>query len=252
MTRSLAPQAGFTLSELLIAAAITLALMASIFGLTNAAQGAFQAQPELSDMQQRLRIGVDALAKDLLMAGAGAHMGASTRPLDVAPVMPYRIGDRDADPPNGVFYRDDTITVLYVPWGSTAMTSHTYYLKSDIATHTFQLMQYDGAQSDLPLVDHVVKLEFEYFGAEPTRFEPFTLQDGPWYPDDSDENRFDADLLRIRRVRVMLRVQAALASMRGPAGILFVHGGTSTSAERYVPDREIRFDISPRNMNLDQ
>jgi len=42
----------------------------------------------------------------------------------------------------------------------------------------------------------------------------------------------------------------AMASLRGPAGILFAHGGTATSAHRYVPDQEIRFDITPRNLNL--
>jgi hypothetical protein len=39
-------------------------------------------------------------------------------------------------------------------------------------------------------------------------------------------------------------------ALRGPAGILFKHGGTSTTSERYVPDQEFRFDITPRNMNL--
>jgi hypothetical protein len=48
---------------------------------------------------------------------------------------------------------------------------------------------------------------------------------------------------------VTMRVQVALASLRGQ-GELFVRGGTSTSAERYVPDQEIRFDVSPRNLNL--
>ena len=229
---------GFTIAELLVATAIVLGLVGTLFGLTNPAQGIFDAQPELSDMQQRLRVGVDALAKDLLMAGV--------------PVMPYRVGQRDSDPDIGVFYRDDTISLVSAPWEDAAITSDTYYLRSDIATNTFQLRHYDGVASDLPVVDHVVKLEFEYFGADRMRLDPTTFQDGPWQPDETDANRFDADLLRIRRVRVTLRVQAARAALRGPAGMLFVHGGTSTSMERYLPDREIRFDISPRNLNLGQ
>jgi hypothetical protein len=76
------------------------------------------------------------------------------------------------------------------------------------------------------------------------------LTDGPWCPDAARADRFDADLLRIRKVRVDLRVQAALSALRGPAGILFTRGGTSTSSTRYLPDQEIRFDISPRNLNL--
>ena len=211
--------------------------MAAVFGLTSPAQGIFGAQPERSDMHQRLRVGVDVLAKDLLMAGA--------------PVMPYRVGRRNPDPALGIFYRRDTISLVSVPWEGAAIRSHTYYLRSDIEGGVFQLRHYDGAATDRPVVDHVVKLEFEYFGADQMRLDPMVLQDGPWYPDDTDANRFDADLLRIRRVRVTLRVQAALAALRGPAGVLFVHGGTAASRERYLPDREIRFDISPRNLNLE-
>ena len=231
-------EAGFTISELLVAAAITMGLMATVFGVMNPVQGMFDAQPELSDMQQRLRIGVDALAKDLLMARV--------------PVLPYRAGQRNSDPDSGIFYRHDTITLVSVPWEDAAVTSHTYYLKSEPATGTFQLMHYDGAETDLPVVDHVVKLEFEYFGADHAGLAPPTFEDGPWYPDDTDPHRFDADVLNIRRVRVTLRVQAARAALRGPAGILFVHGGTAASRERYLADREIRFDVSPRNLNLER
>jgi hypothetical protein len=46
-----------------------------------------------------------------------------------------------------------------------------------------------------------------------------------------------------------LRVQAS-ASFRGPASTLFMRGGAATSPTRMVPDQEIRFDVSPRNMNL--
>ena len=40
--------------------------------------------------------------------------------------------------------------------------SHTYYLKTDVATKTYQLMHYDGADGDVPVVDNVVGLEFDY------------------------------------------------------------------------------------------
>jgi hypothetical protein len=38
--------------------------------------------------------------------------------------------------------------------------------------------------------------------------------------------------------------------MRGPAGTLFHRAGTSGAGQHYVPDQEISFDITPRNMNL--
>jgi len=235
---------GFTVSELLVATAITLTVTAALLDLVQRGRGSFQAQPERADMHQRLRVAVDALTRDLRMAGAGLQ------PFAVAPVMPYRVGVRDSDIDLGVFYRADAISVLYVPWGESTVTSHTYHLKNDVATGTFQLMHYDGAATDLPVVDHVVKLQFEYLGDGAARLDPAILQDGPWVSDDPDAVTFDADLLQIRRVRVLLRVQAGLESMRGPAGVLFARGGTSTSVERYLPDLELQFDIAVRNMGL--
>jgi hypothetical protein len=48
---------------------------------------------------------------------------------------------------------------------------------------------------------------------------------------------------------VTLRVQAALASMRGPASLLFMNGGTATGTH-IIPDQEVTYDVTPRNMNL--
>ena len=391
-------EGGFTLVELLVATGIMLAITGAVFQLLNPAQGTFKAQPEVADLQQRMRVGVDTLYKDLVMAGAGSYLGASSGALSnfFAPVMPYRIGDQLSDPKAGVFYRPDTISMIYVPptpsqttirdpmpqnsvqlkvqaqdycpggqqndlcdfeegmrviifdttgaydpititsvqdsalhlgydgdlskaYGRdakiTQVRTATYYLKTDLATKTYQLRHYDGYQTDLPVVDHVVALEFEYYGdPQPPRLIPgkaltdtigpwttygpkppllgqnnasdtwpvgenctFTvadgqhvprlgalaaagvgqvrltqdiLTDGPWCPDAAGQERYDADLLRVRRVRVKLRVQVAEESLRGPAGALFVRGGTSIGGDRYVPDQEIRFDVTPRNLNL--
>jgi hypothetical protein len=93
-------------------------------------------------------------------------------------------------------------------------------------------MRYDGTESDLPLADHVTRLEFAYFAADATPLTPEQFSDGPWFPGDEDRNRFDLDVLRIRRVRVTLRVHASPGALR-----------------RLLPDREITFDVSPRNLN---
>jgi len=204
----------------------------------------------------------------------------------------------------------NTMTTTY-PAGSKVVEveSHTYYLKTDVAARSGQLMHYDGStNADVPIVDNVVGLRFEYdgdpkpptmtrplddlsspqttYGAPPrTVSPPFAtgenclfvndgsptpaprlpalgnglrfmvplsaaqLTDGPWCPDDANPNRWDADLLRIRRIGVTLRVQAAVAALRGPAGALFVNPGTSSGGSRFVPDLEIHFQVSPRNMN---
>jgi hypothetical protein len=76
------------------------------------------------------------------------------------------------------------------------------------------------------------------------------LTDGPFCPDNANANRWDADLLRIRKIGVTLRVQTAVAALRGPAGVLFTRGGTSRGGTKWVPDQELHFDISPRNLNL--
>jgi Prokaryotic N-terminal methylation motif len=399
MSRNRRRDAGFTIIEMLVATIVMMAVTGAVFSLLNPAQGINQAQPEVSDLQQRMRVGVDTLTKDLIMSGAGVYMGSSAGALYnyFAPIMPYRDGDLNPDPPN-LFYRSDTISLMYVPpsaaqtgviqnlgngnsqelvvkpqlncgldkhdqlcgftdgtraliydvdgsWDTMTLTNiqdealhlqhngklssaydsgsativevatHTYYLKTDLDTNTYQLMHYDGAQTDLPVVDNVVKLNFAYFGdPQPPMLipgkslcdanvkGPFTtygprppciglapkgtypsgencaftvanglqvprlpalaattgeveltpamLTDGPWCPDPTFDNRYDADLLRIRRVVVTLRVQAAIAALRGPAGVLFMRGGTSTSSERYVPDQEIKFSVTPRNMTL--
>jgi hypothetical protein len=207
-----------TTGELLIASAITVTLMGAVLGVMGPLQRLFDTQPEYADVHQRMRAGVDALMKDLLAAGP--------------PVMPYRAGVRRHDPAVGVFYRADTITLVPVPWDDPDGRSHTYYLKNDAATGIAQLMRYDGHESDLPIADHIVGLAFDYFGVDGMPLAPAALEDGPWFPDDRDRNRFDTDLLKIRRIRVTMRAQPAPAALR-----------------RLLPEREIRFDVAPRNLN---
>ena len=384
---------GFTIVEMVVSVAIMMAVTGGIFALLNPAQGAFQAQPEVSDMQQRLRVGADAMYNDLLMAGAGPYAGSAVGPLGsyFATVLPFRRGDQSPDPPGA--YETDRISLLYVPSGSSQMTTlamadigadirvdaqpgcsdidplcgfkagmmaiifddtgrydtfritglmdspaavqhdgqplsnaygagsriaqivaATYWLKIDALTKTYQLMRYDGFQTDVPVADNVVGLSFEYYGdprppvlrkppTDPkgpwTSYGPkppplgvndpadswgeganciFTVEesqqvtrpelaelgsvtdplvkldssrltDGPWCPDGVFPARVDADLLRVRKIRVTLRVQVGLEAFRG-TGELFARPGTSRGGERYVPDQEIKFDVTPRNLNL--
>ena len=82
------------------------------------------------------------------------------------------------------------------------------------------------------------------------------LTDGPWCPDAANANRYDADLLRIRKIRVTIRLQTGNGTLRGFGSLavgpdaLFVNPGTAPSLSKSVPDRAIRFDVSPRNLNL--
>ena len=380
---------GFSLIEMTVSMGLMIVVTGSIFALLNPGQGNFVAEPEVADMQQRTRLAADTLYKDLVMTGAGSYAGDNPMALSYffAPVMPFRQGRLQDDPP-GTF-RSDAITLMMVP-ATTAQSniaqpmpaksaelkvsedpncppskadqlcgfkegmsvliydesgsydlfsitevqaqalhlqhnlddlgkiydagskivqiqSHTYYLRTDVATKTYQLMHYDGADNDVPVVDNVVGLEFEYFGdPQPpiTIGKPLTnpvgpwttygpkpppltldncvfmndgspvpaprlpvlgpggvtttlvkltqgqLTDGPWCPDANSPNRFDADLFRIRKIGVRIRLQTGNDSLRGPASALFTYGGTSRGGNKYIPDQEVRFQVTPRNLNL--
>jgi hypothetical protein len=392
MTRRLKAQHGFTIMEMLISTLIMLTVTAGIFTVMNPSQGIFQTQPEVSDVQQRLRVGVDMLKHDLMMSGAGAYSGTQSGSLVnfFAPVLPNRQGWMPAlDDAPGVV-RSDAITMFFVPTTSTQtmtsgqmpatsaelkvenppgcppkdlcgfevgmqvliydetgaydpvtitnvqddaghlqrnkqgplsktydkgakvvqMNQHVYYLDST----TDQLMHYDGHQSVVPVLDNIVGLKFEYYG-EPSppvlrrrgvdlsvtygprppalgvtqtgwapgenctiqviggvqeprlavlgapgsglvHLQESDMKDGPWCPNDSTSNRFDADLFRVRKIRVSLRVQTGNAALRrsGYLGYgddaLFARPGTSQGGYRQVPDQAIRFDVTPRNLNL--
>jgi hypothetical protein len=87
-------------------------------------------------------------------------------------------------------------------------------------------------------------------GSALVKLAPAELTDGPWCPSDEATNRFDADLFRIRRIGVTVRVESAVAALRGPAGVFFTHGGTSRGGSRWLPDQELHFFVTPRNLNL--
>ena len=97
--RRLHREGGFTLTEMMISTGIMIAVTGAVFHMMNPAQGTFQAQPEVADMQQRMRVAVDSLTKDLVMAGAGTYVGASAGALYnfMAPIMPYRMGTVNSD-----------------------------------------------------------------------------------------------------------------------------------------------------------
>jgi prepilin-type N-terminal cleavage/methylation domain-containing protein len=126
---------------------------------------------------------------------------------------------------------------------------HCYFLKVDASTDSVQLVRDDGAGAAVPVVDHVVDLRLEYFGgtSNTERLDASSLTDGPWLPDSVALNRFDADLLRVRSIAVTIRVESALATLRGPAGPLFSRGGTSRRGNQFLPDLQMRVRVSRRN-----
>lgn len=116
-----------------------------------------------------------------------------------------------------------------------AVVERTYYL--DRAAR--RLMVYDGALTDSIVLDQVSDLRFTYFGTSgggPASWEVIDetmLRDGPLLG--RAPARFDADALRIRRVRVSL-VLDAQPGWRQWAG--------------WVGRRHLSFDVSPRNLGV--
>jgi len=351
--------AGFSLTESLIAMALMLTVTGAIFSLVNPATMTSQAQPAVIDMQQRARVASDLLFRDLFMAGAGVYSGPATGALTrfFAPIIPRKMGFQNADVYTVV--RPDAINISYIPntysqttirdpmplpsaelkvedmpncpkgeelcgftegmtllifdesghfdfftvtevqddaghlqhrqqdlsypysagANITQAESHQYYF--DAVNH--QLRHYDGYLSDVPVVDNVVGVLFEYFGdpQPPTEPKPpvgtanclydasgnllgglTTLSsqggslaalplsmfgDGPWCG--NGYNQFDADLLRVRKVRATVRVQAGESQFRGSSAEYNV-SGFSSSAWTGAPDFTVRFEVTPRNLNL--
>jgi hypothetical protein len=323
---------GFALVELLVSMTLMLTVSAVVVVFMRSVQSTFASEPERADMQQRLRVSVQTVSRDLLQAGAGPTHGAHAGPLSrtFAPIVPYRDDPVDGDPAGS--FRRGAVTLVYVPptvaqttidsalparaaWvtlrpdpgcppfdpacgfaegmavvvfdglgaadrftvtrvqGAQLQLAHdgadtgreyapgsaiaevvarSYFLATDRPSGISRLMRgHANGGADVPVVDHVVGLSFDYLAASPgglVSLRASELTDGPWLPD-TGPNRFDADLLRVRSVGVTIRVQSAIDGLRGPAGSLFNRPGASHDATRWVPDREVYFRVTPRNMS---
>jgi hypothetical protein len=151
------------------------------------------------------------------------------------------------------------------------------------STRTLRL--YDGDANDLPLVDDVVDLRVWYFGegappvlprppdgeanclyaadgdyqsallpvlGAPGRLFELTadvLSDGPWCG--AGDTQYDADLLRVRQVRVSITLQAGDAAVRGVDRARFANPGSSRQSSLAVPDVTVQIDVTPRNLRLE-
>jgi len=368
-------QSGYSLIELLVSSAIMVTITGAIFSLVTPSQGTSQTAPEIADLQQRSRIGTDALFSELLMTGAGTYQGPVRGALVnfFAPIVPRRVGRTNPDPLD--MFRTDTISMSYIPNTysqttiSAAMPNVSSELKvtdqpncpageelcgfeegmeviifdtsgnfdmftitqvQDAAAHlqhrgqdltypyqtgasvtqvsrkiiywcrpnsdricpedptASQLRRYNGANTDIAIVDNVVGVTFEYFGDPNPPLQPkpplgvenclydaaggyknlpvLAADEGSLArltaailadaaPDTLEmcgagSSQYDPDLLRVRKVKVTLRVQAASPALRGANTLLFRNPGNALESARQVPDYTVAFEVAPRNLNL--
>jgi len=120
-------------------------------------------------------------------------------------------------------------------------------------------MREDSGGVEAPVVDHIVGLTFTYYGEPATpslaagdglvELSGEMLSDGPWC-EAGGPSPFDADLFRVRAVRVAIRAEAASAAFRGSNPWLFRRPGTARGGVVYIPDQSVTFDVASRNLAL--
>lgn len=109
-------EVGTTLLELVVAAGIMAAVSAMVLQLLLAGRTAFVVHPEIADMQQRLRVAVDQITRDLRAAGSGIVLGERPVPLTrlMPAIRPARRGLWQSDGELAAF--DDRLSILYAPF----------------------------------------------------------------------------------------------------------------------------------------
>jgi hypothetical protein len=346
---------GLALAELVVATAMSLALSGALMALVRLAASAARTQPEVADVGQRVRTGVDAILTRLEAAGAGAAAGGGSVPLGqrVAVIFPHRRAVTGGDAPLSAFadrvtvyaaaesaavsavaapmasasgplalapvpgcpvstptcqFAPGDVVVVFDATGQhdlatvSSVTATTLSLaaalsqpyspalgaavaKVEVRSLVFdparaQLRVTSAAGSNLPILDDVVRFEVTWLGSplppagprpppgavncvydaaggpalpelSPTWgglvvLAPAALSDGPVCG--SGRAAFDADLLRVRALRVTLRVQAGHASFRAADPRLFMRPGVATDPRSMVPDQEVTFDVVLPNL----
>lgn len=281
---------GHSMAEVLISMTLGLLIIAAMVTLVVQTTGLARTQSDRFELQQRARVAVDLITRDLRIAGAGVDRGPATGPLAhrFPAVWARRIGrGGDASP----VARSNAFTVVAVPdtlaqttssdainpssssvtvmaaahctaarpacgfavgttigvfdhtralslWSTERVSGQLLTVRPLAAAggpidagavvtellvrgyvHDFasrQLRYFDGDAPHQPLIDGVEAMTVRYFDAD-VELPIGTFADGPWLG--SGETMFDADLLRVRRVRVELTLTSGRETFRAAADV---------------------------------
>lgn len=142
-----------------------------------------------------------------------------------------------------------------------------------------ELRHHDGWNANFPVIDDVVGFSVRLFGqpgppgpplmqavsdclfsedgqprlpalgsgAALTELGEGVLSDGPWCEHAGDP--YDADLHRVRRIAIFLRLQVSAWHLRGVAKSWFQNVGENREVGRTVRDYELNFEVTPRNLD---
>jgi hypothetical protein len=178
-----------------------------------------------------------------LVDGCGLAVGRPVLALERGPGFRLlEVSDVDAD------------TIQLVSGEAVARGGDALVAEADVVTWRFdrlrgELLRGRAGGRPLPIVDHVVRFAVEYWGDPPAAGQTpiplatASLADGPWIGE--APWRVDADLFRVRRVRVHVRLEAEAAEVRGRNPRRFASPGRASSASRDVPDLDLTIDVTP-------
>lgn len=140
---------GFTLIEVMVTLAISGIAMAAIYGVFISSSQSYRTQEGVVDAQQRARVGIDFMVRNIRMAGLNP-MGTAAAGIEVATPTNIRFtADRDMD---GAINPNNDEQLTYTFAGGTL---------SQIRDQTLNL-----PGSTQPLIDMVSAMNFTYLDAD--------------------------------------------------------------------------------------
>jgi len=155
---------GFTLIEIMIVLAISGIAMGAIYGVFISSSRSYRTQEGVVDAQQRARVGLDFMVRDIRMAGFDPQKGEGRTNLEKDPLEPLTgVGIKEATATKIRFTTDmDMNGVIDNP---NNMERLTYTWNNGTNTLSQILYEGTGSASTRTLVDMVSAMTFTYLDA---------------------------------------------------------------------------------------